>query len=165
MLRVRDVASGRDLPDMIPCTRACSLEWLPDASGFFYTRYPEPGDGGPGEENYHRRVFEHVLGADWREDALVFEPREPEDWPSVHLSPDGRFLAVSVSQGLDAHRRLPAGPLGGGGLRDGGGGRRRPLRRDPAQRSPLPAHQQRRAPVPAAGRATPSVRPRVTGAR
>ena len=98
-LRVRDVASGGDLEDTIPFTRACSLEWLPDASGFFYTRYPEPGAEGTEAENYDRRVFLHRLGGDWRQDVLVFAPRAPEDWPNVHLSPDGRFLAISVSKG------------------------------------------------------------------
>jgi prolyl oligopeptidase len=100
VLRVRDVDTGRDLADVIPHTRACSLEWRPDGSGFFYTRYPEPGSVPAGEENYHRRVYEHVLGRDGREDPLVFgDDRPPEDWPSVHLSPDGRRLAVSVSRG------------------------------------------------------------------
>jgi prolyl oligopeptidase len=99
VLRIRDVETGRDLPDLIPHTRACSLEWLPDASGFFYTRYPDPGSVAPGEENYGRRVFQHVLGRDFRQDPLVFEAKEPEDWPSLHLSPDGRLLAVSVSKG------------------------------------------------------------------
>lgn len=100
VLRVRDVDTGRDLPDVIPNTRACSLEWRPDGSGFFYTRYPETGTVPAGEENYHRRVYEHVLGRDWRFDPLVFgDDRPPEDWPSVHLSPDGRWLAVSVSRG------------------------------------------------------------------
>jgi prolyl oligopeptidase len=99
-LRVREVETGRDLPDVIPWTRACSLEWRPDASGFFYTRYPEPGRLPAGEEDYHRHVFEHALGEDWRRDARLFgDGREPEDWPSIHLSPDGRFLAVSVSRG------------------------------------------------------------------
>jgi prolyl oligopeptidase len=100
VLRVREVDTGRDLADVIPWTRACSLEWRPDGSGFFYTRYPEPGSVPAGEENYHRRVYEHVLGRDWREDPLVFgDDRPPEDWPNVHLSPDGRWLAVSVSRG------------------------------------------------------------------
>jgi prolyl oligopeptidase len=98
-LRVRDVGQGGDLGDVIPGTRACSLEWLPDGSGFYYTRYPEPGTVPTGQENYHRRVYLHRLGADWREDALVFAPAAPEDWPNVHLSPDGRWLAVSVSKG------------------------------------------------------------------
>ncbi|HEV7499798.1 MAG TPA: S9 family peptidase, partial [Vicinamibacteria bacterium] len=72
VLRVRDVDSGRDRPDVIPHARACSLAWRPDGSGFFYTRYPEPGTVPAGEENYHRRVYAHVLGQDWREDPLVF---------------------------------------------------------------------------------------------
>jgi prolyl oligopeptidase len=98
-LRVRDVASATDLPDAIPFTRACSLEWLPDGSGFFYTRYPEPRAGSEGAENYDRRVFLHRLGSEWSGDPLVFAPKAPEDWPNVHVSPDGRFLAVSVSKG------------------------------------------------------------------
>ncbi len=99
-LRVMRVDDATRLPDEIPWTRACSLEWLPDGSGFFYTRYPEPGSVAPGEESYNRHVFLHALGADWRADARVFGPgRPPEDWPSVHLSPNGRWLAVSVSRG------------------------------------------------------------------
>lgn len=99
-LRVRDVETGADLADTIPWTRACSLEWWPDGRGFFYTRYPEPGSVPAGEENYHRRVFEHALGGAWRDDAAVFgESREADDWPQVHLSPDGRWLAVSVARG------------------------------------------------------------------
>jgi prolyl oligopeptidase len=117
VLRVRDVDTGRDLADVIPHTRACSLEWRPDGSGFFYTRYPEPGSVPAGEENYHRRVYEHVLGRDWREDPLVFgSDRPPEDWPSVHLSPDGRRLAVSVSRGwtrTDVYLRDLSSPGGG----------------------------------------------------
>ena len=41
-LHVRDVATGKDLPDTIERTRACSLAWLPDGKGFYYTRYPPP---------------------------------------------------------------------------------------------------------------------------
>ena len=100
VLRVRDVETGRDLGGVIPDARACSLEWRPDGGGFFYTRYPERGTVPEGEENYRRRVYDHVLGRDWHEDPLVFgADRPPEDWPNVHLSPDGRWLAVSVSRG------------------------------------------------------------------
>ena len=100
VLRVRDVGSGQDLSDVIPDARACSLAWRPDGSGFFYTRYPAPGTVPAGEENYHRRVYAHVLGRDGHEDPLAFaDDRPKEDWPDVHLSPDGRWLAVSVSRG------------------------------------------------------------------
>jgi prolyl oligopeptidase len=99
-LRVRDVDAGRDLDLAIPWTRACSLAWLPDASGFYYTRYPEPGSVAAGEEDYHRHVFLHRLGDDWRHDPRIFgADREPEDWPMLELSPGGRWLVVSVARG------------------------------------------------------------------
>ena len=42
-LRIRDVSSGKDLPDVIERTRYCSLAWTPDGKGFYYTRYPAVG--------------------------------------------------------------------------------------------------------------------------
>ncbi len=97
-LHIRAVASGKDRADTIERTRACSLTWLPDGTGFYYTRYR--ADVKAGEENYNRRVFLHKLGDDPARDALVFgEGRAREDWPNVTLSPDGRWLVVTVSQG------------------------------------------------------------------
>jgi prolyl oligopeptidase len=101
VLRVLDVDRGIPLPgEEIPRARACSVAWLPDGSGFYYTRYPEPGAVPAGEEHYHRRVFLHALGTPWQADPEVFGAgRAKEDWPSVDLSPDGRWLLVIVSQG------------------------------------------------------------------
>ncbi|HEX5271023.1 MAG TPA: hypothetical protein VFW33_11065, partial [Gemmataceae bacterium] len=97
-LHVRDVAGGKDRPEVIERTRACSLAWLPDGTGFYYTRYPA---GAPkGEENYGRRVFLHRLDDDPAKDVEVFgEGRAREDWPNVALSPDGRWLVVTVALG------------------------------------------------------------------
>ena len=64
VLRVRDVATGKDRADEIPRARACSLAWTPDGRGFYYTRYPAPGEVPAGEEKYHRAVFHHRLGDD-----------------------------------------------------------------------------------------------------
>jgi prolyl oligopeptidase len=98
-LHVRD-GSGHDLPDLIPRTRACSLAWLPDHAGFYYTRYPRAGEVPAGEESYHRAVFLHRLGDDPARDRKVFgDGRDRTDWPNVDLSPDGRWLVVNVSQG------------------------------------------------------------------
>jgi prolyl oligopeptidase len=101
-LRVLDVDSGQDLGDTIANTRAASVAWLPDGSGFYYTRYPAPGEVPPGEEVYYRRVYLHALGLDPRNDPLVFgDGRDPTDWPSVSISPDGRYLFVTVNIGWD----------------------------------------------------------------
>jgi prolyl oligopeptidase len=99
VLRVRDVATGRD-SDEIPRTRACSLAWTPDGRGFYYTRYPAPGEVPPAEVKYHRAVFLHRLGDDPGHDRKLFgDGRDMTDWPGVDLSPDGRWLAITVAQG------------------------------------------------------------------
>jgi prolyl oligopeptidase len=99
-LRVRDAVTGKDLPDQIPRTRACSLAWTPDGRAFYYTRYPAPGEVPAAEEKYHRAVYHHRLGDDPAKDRKLFgDGRDKTDWPGVDLSPDGRWLAITVSQG------------------------------------------------------------------
>jgi prolyl oligopeptidase len=126
-LQVIDAGSGAVLVEKIERTRDASVAWLPDSSGFYYTRYPRPGDVPSGEEMYNRRVFFHwvssgehagisnksdsypggnsagEIGASGMNDQLVF-PADgidlaPEHWPNVSLSNDGRWLLVDVSEG------------------------------------------------------------------
>ncbi len=99
-LRVFDVSSGRTLPDVIPHTRYCSLAWLPDGSGFFYTRYPDPCEAVPGEGDYNRHLFLHRLGDDPGRDRKVFgDGRDPEEMLEIALSPDGRHLVIMAFEG------------------------------------------------------------------
>jgi prolyl oligopeptidase len=101
LLHVLEVDSGAPLPDRIPRTRSADLAWLPDGSGFYYTRYPAGGDVPEGEEHYHRSVFFHRLGTDSAGDPLIFRPAEKEHWPGVGLSPDGRWLVIGVARTFD----------------------------------------------------------------
>ncbi len=99
-LHIIETKTGKALPDTIERTRACSLAWTLDNSGFYYTRYPKKGDVPDGQEMYNRHVFFHLLGTDPATDPLIFgEGRDPEDWPSVELDNDGRLLIISVEQG------------------------------------------------------------------
>ncbi len=99
-LQVIETATKKPLPDTIERTRAASIAWKPDDSGFYYTRYPKKGDVAKGQEMYNRHVFYHPLGGDPAKDALVFgEGRDPQDWPNVTLSNDGRWLCIMVEQG------------------------------------------------------------------
>ncbi len=100
-LFVRDVATNLDVADTIPRTRHASVAWVSD-DRFFYTRHPAPGTVPKGEENYHARVFEHVIGRDFSHDPCVFgEGRDKTDAPSVLTSPDGRWLVVRVHMGWE----------------------------------------------------------------
>ena len=99
-LHVIDTATGKLLPDTIERTRAASIAWKLDNSAFYYTRYPRKGEVAEGQEMYNRHVFYHVLGGDPAKDPLIFgEGRDPEDWPNVNLSEDGRWLLITVEQG------------------------------------------------------------------
>ncbi|MEX2627036.1 MAG: hypothetical protein WD225_09120, partial [Ilumatobacteraceae bacterium] len=90
VLRVARTADGSDLGEAIPHTRACSVGWEPDGSGFCYTRYPE------GDE-YHRTVHHHALGDPWADDPVVWADHPtPQTWPSVEVSPDGRYVLVTA---------------------------------------------------------------------
>ncbi|MFH2001139.1 MAG: prolyl oligopeptidase family serine peptidase [Planctomycetota bacterium] len=98
VLHVMDVATGIDLAhESIPRTRGCSLAWLPNGSGFYYTRYPEPDCVPVGQENYNRHVFFHSLGTDYRDDEKVFGfLRDPRELYTVLVTPDSRYLVVST---------------------------------------------------------------------
>jgi prolyl oligopeptidase len=92
-LKVVDVDRGEHLPDQIPDTRAASVAWWPDGTGFAYARYPA------GEE-YGRHLRLHRLGDDPDHDEVLFEARpEPDAWPDVSLSWDGRWYAIHVAHG------------------------------------------------------------------
>jgi len=100
-LHIIETKTGTVLPDTIERTRAASIAWRLDNTGFYYTRYPKKGDVPAGQEMYNRHVFYHELGDDPNDDdKLIFgEGRDAEDWPSVNLSNDGRWLLINVSQG------------------------------------------------------------------
>ena len=99
-LHVIETRTGTILPDTIERTRAASIAWLNDNSGFYYTRYPQIGEVPPGQEMYNRHVFFHLLGSPVVTDDPIFgEGRDAEDWPNVQLSDDGRWLLITVEQG------------------------------------------------------------------
>ncbi|MGH9570598.1 MAG: hypothetical protein ACRD4F_13210, partial [Candidatus Angelobacter sp.] len=103
-LQIIETASGKLLPEKIGRTRAADVAWLPDDSGFYYTKYPRPGDVPAGQEMYNRKVFFHKLGradnADGIKDPVIFgEGIDPQYWTSVHISNQGKWLLVNISEG------------------------------------------------------------------
>ena len=99
-LHVREVDTGKDLADAIPRTRASHVAWYPDGRRFAYVRLPAPGSVPKGEESYHRKIYEHVIGTDWNQDPLVFgDELAMTDWPAPMLSPSGKTMAIVVGHG------------------------------------------------------------------
>ncbi len=89
-VRLRDVDTGEDLPDVLPPARYGQVALAPDGGGFYYERY---GDVTP-------RVMYHALGADPATDRQLFgEGYELHHIPVTLLSDDGRWLVVHVIEG------------------------------------------------------------------
>ena len=57
---VRDVATGEDLPDAISFTKFTGASWVPNGSGFFYSRYPI-GPDGEGDGQAQVEIYFHSL--------------------------------------------------------------------------------------------------------
>ena len=106
--RVRDVATGRDLPDVLKWGKFSSAAWLKDGSGFFYSRYDAPKDDETFTGvNKFQKVFFHKLGTSQDADTLVYERKDQPDWGlTADVTEDGRFLLIYQSEGTKPENRI-----------------------------------------------------------
>ncbi len=105
--RVRDVATGNDLPDLIQWTKTSSVTWTSDNRGFYYSRFPQPSaDQMLTVSMTNSKVYLHRLGDPQSKDKLVYERSDHPDWMFYpQVSDDGRYLVINVAAG-DAARNL-----------------------------------------------------------
>jgi len=105
VLRVLELSSGRLLPEVIDHAKWCALSWLPDGSGFYYTRYPRAGEAGHDPQKpdaYFPRLFFHRLGDDPARDPLLFQSATATDFPYAAVGDGGRFVSVMNHRGWTA---------------------------------------------------------------
>jgi prolyl oligopeptidase len=100
-LFVLDVATGEVVDGPVDRCRYSPVAWLPGGEELFYVRRLPPEQVPAGEEQFHRRVWRHRIGADpERDDVLVHgEGSDPSTYFGVRTSRDGRWLVVSASIG------------------------------------------------------------------
>jgi prolyl oligopeptidase len=106
--RVRDVATGQDLPDVIQWTKGGGISWAADDRGFYYSRLPQP----PPEKlltaaALDEKIYFHKLGDPQSADTLVYER---PDHPSWGLGPvvmeGGRYLILFIYPGIEGTNLL-----------------------------------------------------------
>jgi prolyl oligopeptidase len=104
---IRDVATGKDFPDLLRWCKFTGIAWTPDDKGFYYDRYPEPGTVPKEDENNFDKVYWHALGTPQSQDQLVYERPDAKElgFDSI-VSDDGRYLFLYVGHGTDAQNRL-----------------------------------------------------------
>ena len=105
---IRDVETGADLPEKIEWSKFSGAAWLPDGSGFFYSRYDEPIEGGEYENaNYNQKVFFHKLNTPQTQDVLAYARPDNREWGfQSGITDDGRYHALHIWQGTDVRNRF-----------------------------------------------------------
>src|SRR5215472_2701287 len=104
---VRDVGTGKDLPDVIKWVKFSGASWTRDGKGFFYSRYDEPKDAALREANYFQKLYYHRLGTPQSEDTLIYNrPDNKELGFEGAVTDDGKYLVITVTQGTSPRNRL-----------------------------------------------------------
>jgi prolyl oligopeptidase len=105
---VREVATARDLPDVIKWSKFSGAAWKKDGSGFFYSRYDAPAAG---QEltgvNKDQKLYFHALGSPQEKDTLVYARPDKPDWGlGADVTDDGRYLVIAQSEGTENKNRV-----------------------------------------------------------
>ncbi len=103
-LHVFDVASGAELDQPVPRvaypTGGGSVAWARDGSGFYYTRYPAPGERPEADRHFFQQVWFHRLGTDPARDRYEIGREFPRIAETQLLaSNDGRRTVALVANG------------------------------------------------------------------
>ncbi|WP_439493018.1 S9 family peptidase [Bosea sp. (in: a-proteobacteria)] len=94
---VRDLATGEDLPDVVPDTTG-EVVWAADSRAFFYV----------GVDADHRpsRVLRHRLGESADQDTLMHEESDAGMFVDIDETQSGRFLLISINDHETSEIRL-----------------------------------------------------------
>jgi prolyl oligopeptidase len=95
-----NIASRKDLPDVLPRGRYTGVSLTPDEKGVYYSRF-YPHDGS--------RVFFHALGSTSEDPMLLGKSYHGEalgeiDYIGVRVTHNGHYLVMSVERGVPARR-------------------------------------------------------------
>ena len=96
-LRVRDLATGDDLADVIENTGGGGA-WAPDGKSFFYTVL---------DENHRpSKIFHHIIGEPQANDRLVYEEEDPGFFMGVGGSALDDFIYIDIHDHETSEYRL-----------------------------------------------------------
>jgi prolyl oligopeptidase len=109
-LRVRNVETGQDLPDVVKWVKFSGTSWTRDNKGFYYSRYDEPKGGNQlSAVNEYHKLYYHRLGTPQAEDVLVYSSSDEKEkgWLfNGNVTEDGRYLIITAFPGSSSENRV-----------------------------------------------------------
>jgi prolyl oligopeptidase len=107
-LHVRDIASGKDLPDRLQWVKFSGESWTKDGRGFVYARYPEPVAAEQlRAANENHQLWYHRAGTPQSEDVRVYaRPDKPKWLVGGGITDDGRYLVIATREGSSGKNRI-----------------------------------------------------------
>jgi prolyl oligopeptidase len=113
-IKVRNVATGADLPDTVEWAKFTGIAWLKDGSGFFYSRFAAPAAGEKYQStNLNQQLMFHGLGSPQANDTLVYAtPDRPKLGHNGQVTDDGRWLVITSLEGTDDRYEISIMELG-----------------------------------------------------
>jgi prolyl oligopeptidase len=100
--RIRNVDSGKDLPDALRFIKFRDVTWTADSKALYYSRYPLKADGS-GDDSKQMSIYLHRLGATQDTDTHIFSITDhPTRYPYPKVTEDGRYLIINVYDGSQA---------------------------------------------------------------
>jgi prolyl oligopeptidase len=104
-LHIFDVATGKQLmgetvPRVNKGTAGGSVAWSKDSSGFYYTRYPSPGERGPADLDFYQQLFFHKLATPVSSDRYELGKNFPRIAEiALHANLDGTRIVATMANG------------------------------------------------------------------
>lgn len=107
--RIRDLARGRDLDEVLRGLNRSPVVWAHDGRGLYYGRFEVPA---PGQELNQvlsgMKVYYHRVGTDQSQDVLVYARPDHPEWffKPLAITEDGRYLVITARAGAAPQNRV-----------------------------------------------------------
>lgn len=103
-VHIFDSETGQQVFEVIPWvnkgTAGGDLAWVQDGKGFYYTRYPHPGERAGSDLNFYQQVWFHQLGTSIEQDRYIIGKEFPRIVEiRLNVDPTSNILLVTTQYG------------------------------------------------------------------
>ena len=105
---IKDIDTGENFADHLKWIKFSKAYWLPDGSGFFYSRYPEPLEGDEFKnQNQFNKLYFHRIGTEQSKDSLIYEDSLNPDYGFYSwVTNDEQYQILGVWSGSNNNNLL-----------------------------------------------------------